>query len=53
MAMKSLQTHREKHRHFRRVIDGIFERNLELEFYVAFGKIRNEEHLHNRAQIQA
>lgn len=31
---------------------GIFERNLELDFYVAFGKIRNEEHLYYRSLIQ-
>lgn len=30
----------------------IFSRNLELSYYQAFGKIRNEEHLQNKALIK-
>lgn len=33
-------------------MSGIFNRNLELDSYVAFGVIRNIEHLQNRSQIQ-
>lgn len=36
----------------KRTLGGIFERNLELGFYVGFGKIRNEEHIHYRGLIQ-
>ena len=33
-------------------MNSIFERNLELDFYVAFGKIRNEEHLYYQGLIK-
>ena len=31
-----------RNRRLKRAMGGVFERNLELDFYTAFGKIRNE-----------
>lgn len=44
---------RERCKRLKRVLGGVFERNFELDFYVAFGKIRNEEHIYYRGLIQA
>ncbi len=38
------KTNVDRQRRFRRVISGIFERNLELDYYAAYAKIRNVEH---------
>ena len=50
---KALNTVKTKNKSLKRVLSGIFQRNLELDFYVAFGKIRNEEHIYERSLIQA
>jgi len=44
---------KENNSRLKRVLGGIFYRNMELDFYVAFGKIRNEEHLYYRGLIKA
>lgn len=43
----------DRNRRVRRVLSGIFARNLELDSYLAFGKIRNVDHINNRAEIQS
>ena len=50
--IKGLQITKENNARLKRVMGGIFYRNAELDFYVAFGKIRNEEHLYFRGLIQ-
>jgi hypothetical protein len=40
-ALKAFEINRSNNKRLKRVMGGIFERNLELDFYVAFGKIRN------------
>lgn len=39
---KGFQINKDKNSRLKRVMGGIFYRNFELDFYVAFGKIRNE-----------
>lgn len=51
-AFKSFEANKKNNSRLKRVMGGIFGRNLELDFYVAFGKIRNEEHLYFRGLIQ-
>jgi hypothetical protein len=41
-SLKGFQLNRERCKRIKRVMGGIFDRNFELDFYVAFGKIRNE-----------
>jgi hypothetical protein len=52
-AFKGFKMAKDNNARLKRVMGGIFYRNMELDFYVAFGKIRNEEHLHYRGLIQA
>lgn len=41
-----------RNRKIKQLMAGIFDRNLEIDFYTAFGKIREEEHIYNRSLIQ-
>lgn len=43
-AINGFRSNVDRNRRFRRVIGGIFSRNLELDYYAAYARIRNVEH---------